>query len=282
MNLINELQNKKDFSPNEKDLADFILQNSEDVLTMSIRELSEKSFFATSTILRLCKKLGLSGFKEFKIQFSRDLTADYQKIMKVDANTPFSSQDSMIVISRKIAELSKDTIDLTQQLLTDQLLKNAVSLIMNAKRIFAFGVSDSFIKLTDFQLKMLKIGKFVHLVQTQPDQVFLAAHGTQKDVAIVVSYSGTTAEIENIAKIIHKKKIPMIFITSHADCYVASIAKYVIPLPKEENAQTSISSFASQISIAYTLNVLYSCIFRMNYEESLNNRQEGKSFYLHF
>lgn len=282
MNLIKALQEKKNFSQYEKELADYILEHSEEVIRMSIRDLSKSSYTSTSTIIRLCKKLNLSGFKEFKINFSRELEAEYKQISKVDANVPFNSRNSMIVVSKKIAELSKDTIDLTQQLFNDQLLNKAVKMIMKADQIFAVGVSNSFVKLNDFHLKMLRIGKYVHLVHSQPDQVFLATNATTRDVAILLSYSGTTAEIENIARIIKRKKIPMIFISSNLNCYVAKIADVIIPLPNQEDAKANISAFSSQTAIFYALNVLYACIFKMNYEENITSRELRKKSYLHF
>lgn len=282
MNIVESLQEKKNFSPNEKLLVDYILEHGEDVIHMSIRELSQNAYIATSTIIKLCKKLHLSGFKEFKIELSRNLEIEYKRISAINANMPFDHNDAMIVVAKKIAQLSKDTIDFTSQLLSDQLLKNAVNMIMKADKIYAFGVSDSFLKISEFHLKMLRIGKYVHLVHSQPDQVFLATHATSKDVAILVSYSGTTAEIENVAKILKKRKIPMILITSNCECFAAKAAKTVIPLPNQEDVKTNISNFSSQFAIFYVLNVIYACIFKMNYDESITIREMGKKSYLHF
>lgn len=50
----------------ELSVLQYIDVHSNEVLTMSIQELSEKVFFSTATILRLCKKLNLSGFSELK------------------------------------------------------------------------------------------------------------------------------------------------------------------------------------------------------------------------
>lgn len=281
MNLLKGLQDKQRLSSHEKELADYIVNHAEKVIHMSIRELCNETYSSTSTVIRLCKKLGLSGFKEFKIKLSRDLEIEYKEITQVDANVPFESKDAMIVISKKIAKLSKETIDSTQQLLNDQLLNQTTSMLMNANKIFAIGISHNFIQLNDFQLKMLKIGKYVHLINSQPEQVFLATNASPQDVAILVSYTGVTAEIENVAKILKRRKIPIIFITSNTNCYVARIANILIPLPNQENAKESISSFSSQTAIFYVLNVLYACLFKIDYEKSKSNRELGMRSYLH-
>lgn len=282
MDLLASLQNKKNFSNNEGMIADYMLAHKEEVLKMSVRELSEKTFTSTSTIIRLCQKLGLEGFKEFKISFSRCLEASYQTIHDIDVNMPFHSTDSFIEISSKIAQLNKETITNCQMFLDEKLLEKAVDMILSAQHIMAVAVSNSFIRAQDFQQRMLKIGYYVELVYFQPDQVFLATNATQKDVVLLISYSGTTAEIENEAKVLKKRKIPFILISSNKNCFAAQYADLLLLLPDAENNIQTLSTFSSQTAIAYVLNVLYACIFRVHYYRNINTRRIGKKSYLHF
>ena len=65
----------------ELSVLQYIDNNSSEVLKMSIHELSEKVFFSTATILRLCKKLNFSGYAELKFALknstsSQDLVMD--------------------------------------------------------------------------------------------------------------------------------------------------------------------------------------------------------------
>ena len=53
-------------SANELAILEYIYENHEDVVHMSIRELSQAVSYSSATILRFCKKLGLSGFSELK------------------------------------------------------------------------------------------------------------------------------------------------------------------------------------------------------------------------
>ncbi len=58
----------------ELSVLQYIDVHSNEVLTMSIQELSEKVFFSTATILRLCKKLNLSGFSELKFTLKNNVS----------------------------------------------------------------------------------------------------------------------------------------------------------------------------------------------------------------
>ena len=157
MNLIECLEQKERYTYNAGLIIDFILSHTERVLHMSIYELAEATNSSTSTIVRLCKKTETSGFKEFKIRLSRDLEIHYQAIRNVDANMPFLAQDSDLLIAKKIAQLTTETVQSTQQLLTEAMLNKSIDLLLTAENILAVGVSNSYIRLTDFQTKLLRI-----------------------------------------------------------------------------------------------------------------------------
>ncbi len=53
-------------SENELNHPKIHLRTPDDVTHMSIHELSQTVSFSSATILRFCKKLGLSGFSELK------------------------------------------------------------------------------------------------------------------------------------------------------------------------------------------------------------------------
>lgn len=272
MNLLDQLTKLK-FTYNEQLIIDFILEHTERVLHMSIYELAKSTSSSTSTIVRLCKKTSVSGFKEFKIKLSRDLELYYQSVHNIDVNLPFHSNDSNLLIAKKIAQLTQETITSTQSQLSNDVLNRSVDYLLKAQNIVAIGVSNSFIRLVDFQTKLLRINLYVRLTQLQPEQFYLATNATEKDVALIVSYSGNTAEIVTEAKIFKQNKTPIIAITSNPDSLLASYATELLLIPNNENAAFKVSTFSSQLAIEYVLNVLYSCIFNRNFEENYGSQK---------
>ena len=57
----------KDFSPTEQNIADYIMEHTDKIGHQSISELAKELEIADSTIFQFTKKLGFSGFKDFKI-----------------------------------------------------------------------------------------------------------------------------------------------------------------------------------------------------------------------
>ncbi|MBP2097535.1 MurR/RpiR family transcriptional regulator [Enterococcus rivorum] len=272
MNLIEQLT-RIDFTYNEQLIINLILEHTERVLHMSIYELAKFTNSSTSTIVRLCKKTGVSGFKEFKIKLTRDLELYYQTINNIDVNMPFQARDSDLLISKKIAQLTQETINSTQSQLSNDVLTKSVDYLLKAQNIIAIGVSNSFIRLVDFQTKLLRINLYVRLTQLQPEQFYLATNATKKDVALIVSYSGNTAEIVNEAKIFKQNGTPIIAITSNPESLLASYASELLLIPNDEKAAFKVSTFSSQLAIEYVLNVLYSCIFNRNFDANYGSQK---------
>ncbi len=84
MSLLAELQNTAHFNASEETVAQYILTNREQVLEMSIQTLSEHTYTSPSTIVRLCRKMGLKGFKDFKINRAGE---SEQKLRRPSPNT---------------------------------------------------------------------------------------------------------------------------------------------------------------------------------------------------
>lgn len=60
--------------PAGKKIADYILNNAEDVLNISIKEMAEKLNLNEATIVKFCRYLGYKGYKEFRVEFIKDFT----------------------------------------------------------------------------------------------------------------------------------------------------------------------------------------------------------------
>ena len=57
----------------KRQVYEYVVKDPEKVKYMRIRELADEVHVSTSTILRFCKKMGCSGYSEFKLQLR-----DYQ------------------------------------------------------------------------------------------------------------------------------------------------------------------------------------------------------------
>lgn len=72
--MIIELLKKMDgFTNSEKAIAQFILDNPSKFQNLTSEELANKTYTSRATVIRLCKKLSTSGYREFQRMIISDL-----------------------------------------------------------------------------------------------------------------------------------------------------------------------------------------------------------------
>lgn len=71
--MIFEYKNIKALNKTEASIYNFIIHNMEAVVDMNVRELAEKTFVSTATIVRFTRKMGCGGFNELKDELRQNL-----------------------------------------------------------------------------------------------------------------------------------------------------------------------------------------------------------------
>lgn len=270
MSLLKKLEIGENFSSSEMNIADYILKNSENVLNMSTTQLAKETFSSPATITRLCQKLGFKGYNDFKISLSANIQYVISHQEGVSANFPIYKNQSLSHISNSIVNLYKESIDETLQLLDQNALKKAVQQLIKASIIDIYGVSGPLRMASDFQYKMFRIGKDVRIVPMVNEQLFQAAQSSLSHCAILVSYSGETNEVIEAAKILKRKNIPMIGITSIGDNHLSKYCHCLLHIDSRESIYNKVSTLGSTISIHLIFDILYVSIFSKCYDEAID------------
>ena len=100
------LNEQTGFTSTEKVIANYITTHREEILQMSIQKLARETYTSTSAIMRLCARMGLSGFKEFKIRYAQELSEPTDDTTEIDPNFPFSPNDSVGEIAAQLQKLT--------------------------------------------------------------------------------------------------------------------------------------------------------------------------------
>ena len=188
--IIEKLMKQADFTDVEKSIAAYLMKNGFDVKNMSIQSLARATFSSPSTITRFCRKLGLDGYKKFQILFYSEYEV-FANQGVVDANYPFSGNDSFEQIVRKLAKLNNETIRKTVSGFDYNQLHRIVQRMSRADMINVFSVGTSATVALEFQQKMLRFGKIVNLTMSscflppQPDYSFPSGHTASSFAAVV-------------------------------------------------------------------------------------------------
>lgn len=272
MSIMTQLEFELDFSQSEKEIGRYILNHGEDVLNMSVKELAKQTYTSPATIVRLCKKIGLEGYNDFKIKYSAELQYDLHHNDRIDVNFPFEKDDTGQIICHKLASLTQEVIADTVKLINFEELHKIVDLLYQNQNIDIYGAGNSLLAAMSFQHKMMRIQRIVNLKVLHGEQIFMSYNSNDKRIAMLISYSGETNEIVQIAQILKEKKTPIIVLTSVGDNHLSHYADYILNIGSREKIFTKIAPFASQMSIEYLLNVIFSCLFQKNYDENIQNK----------
>src|SRR5699024_8021430 len=116
--------------PSEKKIASYILENPQEVISLTANELGKRSSTSGAAVIRLCKSLNLKGFHELKIRVAGDL----QKSTK-EGFRDIEPNESASSIIDKMTNNSIQTLRETAELLNIDELQRAVNLLKKARRI---------------------------------------------------------------------------------------------------------------------------------------------------
>ncbi|MFR2744990.1 MAG: MurR/RpiR family transcriptional regulator, partial [Clostridium saudiense] len=75
----------------EKKIADYIVNNTQKVIDMTISELAESAGASDATVTRFCKKCHMKGFHHLKITLARELVESKKDDVKISGDVSESN-----------------------------------------------------------------------------------------------------------------------------------------------------------------------------------------------
>lgn len=254
------------FSNTEREIADHILNNPQMVVDMSIHELAKHTFSSASSIVRLCNHIGYSGYKEFRKAVTYELALREQN--KRIEQEEIAHSDSLQDIIDKITYANIISLEETRELMDIRVLQACVDLIKNARCICLFGLGASLVAAQDAYLKFLRLNKLAIINMDWHSQILQAKNADERDLGIVISYSGATTEMVECMKIMKENKTPIIAITRCVNSPVSELADQILYTTATESIFRS-GAMASRTSQLNIIDILYTALANDQYEASL-------------
>lgn len=256
------------FTKAEKKVADFVLQDPKPVLYMSITDLADASGVGDTSVFRFCRDLDLKGYQEFKMAIAQSTSAVEEQPKTSGAVAPEASLPDMI---QKVFNLSVGALKETSALITEQQVQTAVQWMIEAERIMFFGVGASMITAMDGYNKFMRIMPKVCMTIDAHLQSMAASLMGKKDLAILISYSGSTKDTVDIARLAKKRGARVISITRFVKSPLTLHSDLTLLCGANEGPYQS-GSLSSKIAQLFLLDVLYSEYYEQTRELSKLNR----------
>jgi DNA-binding MurR/RpiR family transcriptional regulator len=240
----------KSLSNAEQKVADFVLSNTHVAVYSSVTDLAEKSGVGETTVIRFCRKLGYRGFQEFKLAVAQNLVNLDQQV-----EGEIQEGDSLDVIFKKITSQNIHTLDDTLKLMQISQLEKAVELIVNANKLYFFGVGSSGITAADGKYRFMRLGYHVDHASDSHIMAMNASLVSKNDVVIGISSSGSTKDIVDAIRIAKENNASVICLTNHARSPITQYAN-VILLSAAKESPLQGGAFSSKIAQLHLLDIL--------------------------
>lgn len=256
-----------------RSIGDFILKEKNDLHKYSLQEISGQTYTSKAAVVRFAQALGFSGWKEFVKAFTEEQSYQAQHYSNIDANFPFTKDSRRKDIINQLCSLQVESLLDTADLLNEAPLDECAALLLGSRRVAMFGLNPNFALAELFKRKMLSIGRQVEL-PSQGD-VGLLAHSLDKyDCAVIISYSGNspTTGALSVLPTLKQRNVPIIGITSVGDNLLRQKADYTLSISSYERLYSKISTFGTENSILFILNVLFSICFAADYDANLERK----------
>jgi len=258
----------------ERKVADYFLNNIENVFNMPIAELAQETGVSKVAWVRFCKAIGFAGLKDLK----KALFAQMHKKADENIAEPFSDVREIISINSLIEGIKQNSIRAIQdttEMLDPTSLENAAKAILNANTVRIFGVGASGIVGEDLHSKLMRINKNSYFSTDHHTQLTYASNMTSQDVAVLISMSGKTKEILEVLALAKQCQTPTIALTKYNKTPLALNADTVMYISAPEISMRS-GAMSSRIAQLMMIDALFTAAAHMEYDTVADNLKKSR------
>ena len=222
MRLLKAMQEGERFSSTEENIVEYILANPAQIAEMTTRELAEKTYTSPAAIFRLCQKLGLKGYNEFKIKF----TSEINRTLPCGAHImrrPITDKDSTSDIVRKLAQLEIEAIEETKNEMDLAQMERIAELLDKAAIIDIYAYDQNFSLAQMSVYNFLQVKKTAVAHNSLNSQLSAALIADEHHLAIIISRSGLNQRLIRTARILKKQGIKTILLSVNRETKLACL-----------------------------------------------------------
>ncbi|CAH1058354.1 MurR/RpiR family transcriptional regulator [Paenibacillus sp. FSL E2-8871] len=253
----------------EKKVADYVLENTRSVVYMSITDLADACDVGESSIFRFCKSLSYKGYQEFKIALAHSITVENEIPQLTDQ---ILMDDTTEAVASKVLTTNVSALNETYNLIDIQKINEAIDYMINAERVSFFGVGSSLITAMEAKIKFMRITNKTECLMDSHLQMMSAALMSNRDVAVIISYSGSTKDSIEVARKAKERGAKVVSITRFEKSPLTSYSDLTLLCGANEGPLQG-GSLSAKISQLYLLDILYVEYFKKTSEQSIINKE---------
>lgn len=199
--------------PAEQRVAKLLLLDPRSFATLPVGELSERAHVSKPTVVRFCRSVGYDGLADFKRKLAGTVNEGVPFVHRAVDEDDKSADIVVKVIDNAVSALLK-----YRNAAAGHAFERAIVALTeagrNGRRIEFHGVGNSGIVALDAQHKFFRLGVHAAAVSDGHVQVMSATMLGPGDCAVLISNSGMSRDLLDVAEIARKKGATTIVITA--------------------------------------------------------------------
>ncbi|SEA76134.1 DNA-binding transcriptional regulator, MurR/RpiR family, contains HTH and SIS domains [Thalassobacillus cyri] len=262
------------FSEKEKLIADYILEDPENIIHATINQVSDDLMIADATVFRFCKRLGFKGYQAMKIALASEIVNPI-----TDIHETINEDDSELEITEKVFQSNLNAIENTRAIQSREGISKALELLLDAKNVYFFGNGGSGIVALDAQHKFMRAGLPVNAYTDTHLQLMAASQMKEEDIAFFISHTGSNKDILDVVEVAKENHVKTIAITNFAKSPLTKAADVCLYTVSQETEYRSeaLSSRIAELCIIDALYVTYSMKKQDQSQEALQKMRDAIS-----
>ncbi len=236
-------------SRSEKNVASWLLENPNEIRTLSMAEIASICGVSDTTVLRMCRTIGFNGFTDLKISVLQNIVKPTQLI-----HDDVNPEDDTMTVTKKVfaADIQSlyDTIDMLDAEVFNQTLKA----IKDAKSILIAGMGSSALLAQHGYQQLKRLGINCSAPADAHMQVIEASMLNSKDLTIGISFSGASRNVIDVIRTAKGRGAGIIAITGNSKSPLAEEADHVLLSVSHETRTDTVTGRIAQMAI---LDALY-------------------------
>ncbi len=202
--------------PAEQRVAHLLLQDARSFATLPVGELAARSQVSKPTVVRFCRSVGYDGLADFKLKLAGSVNEGVPFVHRAVDDDDKASDIVVKVIDNAVAAMLR-----YRNAAGSQAIERAIAALTDTgrassqgRRIEFYGVGNSGIVAQDAQHKFFRLGVTATSVSDGHMQVMSATMLKPGDCAVIISNSGRSRDLLDVAEIARRKGATVIVITA--------------------------------------------------------------------
>lgn len=266
--IIEQLKDKKEFTGNEAIISEYILQNMAKIQDLTVEELANETFTSKASVVRLCKKMKVDGYRNFQRKLEAELNEIYRLSYLINKE-PINEKSTLKDILNIIPSIYETAVVNTKLFMDERVIKIVIDTMKQAEiiELYGIGICQTIARTAAF--KFNSIGIESKAVDGINEHSVMMNKSKRNKVAILLTFTGANPYIVTNAKYLKQAGYYVLGIGGNDHVELEKYCSKFIEIYTKEMI-LSLEIMSSYTAMNYVLDILFASLLSQNYKQNID------------